>query len=225
LAQKVGGSRPRWTRLYSPTGNPTQVRNSPYTFPCAGPTACSRLVGPKAQIRPAAHSSDYYTLTKNTHTRCSTICMAALRPRGAFLRRRAPRPPAASLHHAGVREDGSPLRSSSGRQALPKTGPRGGGGGDDATRSARRRDTATPRLRRPFGGAASLGPSAGVRSTLGFRPPKPAGKNTTARRPTSKRSRCCARRDVEGRRVGRFHDEVVAAARWGAAGLDTRDQP
>jgi hypothetical protein len=57
----------------------------------------------------------------------------------------------------------------------PKTGPRGKA--DGATRSARRRDTATPRLRRPFGGAASLGPSAGVRSTLGFRPPKPAGKN------------------------------------------------
>jgi hypothetical protein len=35
----------------------------------------------------------------------------------------------------------------------------------------------------------------------------------------------CARRDVEGRRVGRFHGEVVAAARWGAAGLDTRAQP
>jgi hypothetical protein len=56
-----------------------------------------------------------------------------------------------------------------------KTSPRGKA--DGATRSARHRDTATPRLRRPFGGAASLGPSAGVRLTLGFRPPKPAGKN------------------------------------------------
>jgi hypothetical protein len=35
----------------------------------------------------------------------------------------------------------------------------------------------------------------------------------------------CARRDVEGRCIGRFHGEVVAAARWGAAGLDTRAQP
>jgi hypothetical protein len=53
-----------------------------------------------------------------------------------------------------------------------------GGEADGATRSARRRGTATPWLRRPSGGVASLGPSAGVRSTLGFRPPKPAGRNT-----------------------------------------------
>jgi hypothetical protein len=32
-----------------------------------------------------------------------------------------------------------------------------------------------------------------------------------------------ARRDVEGRHVVRFHGVVVAAARWGAAGQDTRD--
>jgi hypothetical protein len=32
----------------------------------------------------------------------------------------------------------------------------------------------------------------------------------------------CARRDVEGRRVGRLNGEVVAAARWGAAGQDAR---
>jgi hypothetical protein len=49
-------------------------------------------------------------------------------------------------------------------------------GADGATRSARRWDTATPRLQRPFGGAVTLGLSAGVRSTLGFRPPKLAGK-------------------------------------------------
>jgi hypothetical protein len=54
--------------------------------------------------------------------------------------------------------------------------PAHGGGADGATRSARRRGTATPRLRRPSGGAACLGPRAGVRSTLGFRPPKPAGR-------------------------------------------------
>jgi hypothetical protein len=34
-----------------------------------------------------------------------------------------------------------------------------------------------------------------------------------------------ARRDVEGRRVGRLHGEVVAAVRWGAAGQVTRIQP
>jgi hypothetical protein len=96
---------------------------------------------------------------------------------------------------------------------------------DGATRSARRRDTATPRLQRPFGGAATLGLSAGVRSTLGFRPPKPAGKNTTARWPASRRSSRSARRDVEGRRVGHLHGEVVAAERGGAAGLDTREHP
>jgi hypothetical protein len=143
------------------------------------------------------------------------ICQAALWPRGASLRRRAPCRPAASLHYAGVRVDGSPPRPSSGRHALSQKPAHGG----------RRRDMATPRLQRPFGGAASLGPSAGVRSTLGFCPPKPAGTNTTARRPASKRSRRCTRRVVEGRRVGHFHSEVVAAARWGAAGLDTREQP
>jgi hypothetical protein len=33
-----------------------------------------------------------------------------------------------------------------------------------------------------------------------------------------------ARRDVEGRRVGRLHGEVVAATRWGAVGQVTRVQ-
>jgi hypothetical protein len=66
-------------------------------------------------------------------------------------------------------------------RALPRDGkpcqkPAHGGGADGATRSARRRGTATPRLRRPSGGAACLGPRAGVRSTLGFRPPNPAGR-------------------------------------------------
>jgi hypothetical protein len=100
-----------------------------------------------------------------------------------------------------------------------------GGEADGATRSARRRGTAMPRLRRPSGGAASLGPSAGVRSTLGFRPPKPAGRNTPDSMAGFQEFQRCARRDVEGRCVGHFHGEVVAAARWGAAGLDTRAQP
>jgi hypothetical protein len=47
-------------------------------------------------------------------------------------------------------------------------------GTDGATRSARRRGTATPRLQRPLGGAATPGLSAGVRSTQGSRTPKPA---------------------------------------------------
>jgi hypothetical protein len=69
----------------------------------------------------------------------------------------------------------------------PGQTPARGGGADGATRGARRRDTAAPRLRRPSGGAASLGPRAGVRSTLGFRLPKPAARKiTTARRPDSR---------------------------------------
>jgi hypothetical protein len=100
-----------------------------------------------------------------------------------------------------------------------------GGEADGATCSARRRGTATPRLRRPSGGAASLGPHAGVRSTLGFRPPKPARGLHHGTKAGFQELQSCARRDVEGWRVGRFHGGVVAAARWGAAGLDTRAQP
>jgi hypothetical protein len=164
-------------------------------------------------------------LKKNAHTRCSTNCLAALRPRGAFLRRRAPRPPAASLHHAGVREDGSPPRPSSGRQALPKTGPTWGGGA-----TARRVARGAGIRRRHDYSVCSVARRAWVQALGCARPwasarPNLQGNKSTARRPTSKRSRCCARRDVKGRRVGRFHGEVVAAARWGATGLDTRDQP
>jgi hypothetical protein len=64
-----------------------------------------------------------------------------------------------------------------------------------------------------------------VRSTLGFRPPKPAGRLRHGSKAGFQEFQSCAQRDIEGRRVGRFHGVVVAAARWGAAGLDTRVQP
>jgi hypothetical protein len=64
-----------------------------------------------------------------------------------------------------------------------------------------------------------------VRSTLGFRLPKPAARKHHGSKVGSQESQSCARRDVEGRRVGRFNGEVVAAARWGAAGQDTRAHP
>jgi hypothetical protein len=57
-----------------------------------------------------------------------------------------------------------------------------------------------------------------VRSTLGFRPPKPARRLHHGTKAGFQDFQSCARRDVEGWRVGRFHGEVVAAARWGAAG-------
>jgi hypothetical protein len=51
-------------------------------------------------------------------------------------------------------------------------------GADGATRSARRRGTATPRLQRPLGGAVNPGLSVGVRSTQGSRTPKPAEESS-----------------------------------------------
>jgi hypothetical protein len=64
-----------------------------------------------------------------------------------------------------------------------------------------------------------------VRSTLGFRPPKPARRLHHDTKAGFQEFQICARRNVEGRRVGRFNDEVVAAVRWGAAGQDTRAHP
>jgi hypothetical protein len=61
-----------------------------------------------------------------------------------------------------------------------------------------------------------------VRSTLGLRPRKPAGRIHHGSKAGFQEFQSCARRDVEGWRVGRFNGKVVAAARWGAAGLDTR---
>jgi hypothetical protein len=58
---------------------------------------------------------------------------------------------------------------------MPCQAPARGGGADGAARGARRRSTATPRLRRPSSGAASPGPRAGVRLTLGLRPPNLQG--------------------------------------------------
>jgi hypothetical protein len=54
----------------------------------------------------------------------------------------------------------------------------------------------------------------------------PAQKNRpTARRPASRNTSRSARRDMECRRARHLHGEVVAAARGGAAGLDTREHP
>jgi hypothetical protein len=90
------------------------------------------------------------------------------------------------------------------RDGKPCQKPALGEGADGATRSARRRGTATPRLRRPSGGAVRLGPRAGVRLTLGSRPPK------SARR--SRHGSTAGRSEPRGRRV--------ASLRHGGASRD-----
>jgi hypothetical protein len=58
----------------------------------------------------------------------------------------------------------------------------------------------------------------------GLRPLRPAARNVPQHEGRSPSLPCGARHDVEGRRVVRSHGVVVAAARWGAARLDSRDQ-
>jgi hypothetical protein len=58
----------------------------------------------------------------------------------------------------------------------------------------------------------------------GFRLPKPAARYVPRHEGRSPRFPCGARRDVKGRRVVRSHGVVVAAARCGAAGQDSRNQ-
>jgi hypothetical protein len=95
---------------------------------------------------------------------------------------------------------------------MPCQTPARGGGADGAARGARRRGAATPRLRRPSGGAACLGPRAGVRSTLGFRPPKPARRFTPRLDGRSLRTQGPARRlPVARRRVEGF---PLGSAQW-----------
>jgi hypothetical protein len=114
--QIVVGHGPDEPGITAQQANPQRFEKHPQTLSWADDLL--EIVGLRAQIRSAAHSSDYYTFKTLMHTRCSTNCQAALRPHGATLRRRASRPPAASLQYAGVREDESPLSHSSGRQAM-----------------------------------------------------------------------------------------------------------
>jgi hypothetical protein len=136
------------------------------------------------------------------HTRCSTLCQAAQRPRGTSLRRRAPRPPAASPHLAGVRAGGSPPRPSSGQQAVPETGPRRRGRRRDAQRAAPGYGdaTATPSVRwRGVPGSTRWGAlDPGLPPTQTCRKITPRLEGRSFRAQGSARRLLVARRRVEG---------------------------
>jgi hypothetical protein len=149
------------------------------------------------------------------HTRCSSLCQASrgrvARPCGGELPVSRRRPLQSLGCEQMVRLRAPPPNG------MPCQTPARGGGADGAARGARRRSTAAPRLRRPSGGAASPGPRAGVRLTLGFRPPNLQDVYPTARRPDPRNPRAqgsahchlAARRRVEGFPLG--------PAYWGAA--------